>query len=104
MVKKVWLLKPTYLLRSDFRYRSSIASMSCYFKALSALSNWMKTLVSSSCVLRRLVMWAAVEFGGILTVVPGLSGMTNGVSVKVVSTDSSRVRARSSWDPPPKLD
>ena len=104
MVTKVWLLKPTYLLRSDFRYRSFITSMSCCFKALSALLYWMKTLVSSSCVLWRLVIWTVVEFGGTSTVAPGLSGMMNRVVIKVLSTDGSRVRAKSPWDPPPKLD
>ena len=104
MVKNVWLLKPTYLLRSGFRYRSSIDSMSCCFKALLALSYWMKALVSVSCVVRRLVIWVAVEFGGTSTVAPGLSGMTNGVAVKVLNMDGSRVRARSPWDPLPKSD
>ena len=103
MVKNFWLLKPTYLLSSYFRYISLIASMSYCFKALSALPYWMNALVSSSCVLRRLVIWDAVEFGEISTVAPGLSGMTNGVDVKVLGTDGSRVRARSPWDPPPKL-
>ena len=47
---------------------------------------------------------AAVDFGGTLNVAPGLSRMTNGVVVKVLSTDGSRVSARNPCDPPPKLD
>ena len=57
------------------------------------------------------VMWltevsglAAVDFGGTSTIAPGVIGMTNGVAVKVLSKEGSRVRARSPWDLPPKLD
>ena len=50
------------------------------------------------------MIWAAVEFRGILTVGPGLSRTMNGLAVKVLSTDDSRARDRSPWASPPKLD
>ena len=50
-----------------------------------------------------LVIWAAVEFCGMNVVAPGLTGMTNGVTVNVLRTDGSSVTASKPWLPLPKL-
>ena len=94
--KTVCAPNPMYLSRITLRYRGSTTPTNYCLSALSVLSYFAKNLVAFVWSRRRISTCAAVCLGGMTSVVPGLTGIGNGVAVRVASTMGRNVREKKS--------